>query len=88
MTRILIKHNSTAGTQPTPSELATAELAINTADGKLYTKLESGAVVQVSGGSSSGGSADPDGGTYSDNIVAATDCSTLPMCGLVDGGNF
>jgi len=92
MTRIIIKSNSNAGAAPSPSELAVAELAINTADGKLYTKLASGTVTQVSGSSSSSGvsssSGDSDGGTYTDNIISPVDCSTLPICGLVDGGNF
>jgi len=90
MTRIIIKHCANKGVEPKPDELAEAELAVNTADGTLYTKLASGSIVQVSGSSSGGSSSggDADGGTYSDNVVTPTDCSTLPICGLVDGGNF
>jgi hypothetical protein len=75
---------------PKADELSAAELAINTADGKLYTKLASGSIVQVSGASSGTfvSSGDSDGGTYTDNLVTPVDCSTLPVCGLVDGGNF
>jgi hypothetical protein len=84
MTRIIIKHNSTSGVAPAPAELSVAELAVNTGDGSLYTKLSDGTVSLVGGG----GSGAADGGTYSDNIVTPADCSTLPICGLVDGGNF
>lgn len=87
MTRIIIKNNPTAGVAPAADELSVAELAVNTGDGSLYTKLANGTVSLVSGGGS-GGSGDADGGSYSDNIVTPADCSTLPICGLVDGGNF
>ena len=86
MTRIIVKNNPNAGVSPDPSELSVGELAINTGDGKLYTKLASGAIAQVSGSSAGGG--DPDGGTFADNLITPADCSTLPICGLVDGGNF
>jgi len=86
MTRIIIKNNPNSGVAPAPAELAVAELAVNTGDGSLYTKLANGSVSLVGG--AGGGSGSSDGGTYSDNIVTPVDCSTLPICGLVDGGNF
>lgn len=86
MTRIIIKNNPTAGIAPLASELSVAELALNAGDGSLYTKLSNGTVSLVSGGGGGGG--DADGGSYADNIVTPADCSTLPICGLVDGGNF
>lgn len=41
------KRNSTASTAPTSASLATGELAINTADGKLFLKKDDNTIVQV-----------------------------------------
>lgn len=41
------KRNSTASTVPTSASLATGELAINTADGKLFLKKDDNTIVQV-----------------------------------------
>ena len=41
------KRNSTASTVPTSGALATGELAINTADGKLFLKKDDNTIVQV-----------------------------------------
>lgn len=45
----IIKHkrNNTPGTVPTPEDLALGELAINTADGRLFTKKTDGSVVDL-----------------------------------------
>lgn len=51
------KRSTTAGESPLSSELATGELAINTADGKLFTKHVDGTVKELSGGVG-GGSVD------------------------------
>lgn len=45
--KILLKSNSTSGIVPTTSELSQAELAINTADGFLFTKLTNNTVVNL-----------------------------------------
>ena len=45
MSVIKLKSNDTAGKVPLPSELINGELAINTADGKLYTKVGSNVVM-------------------------------------------
>jgi hypothetical protein len=50
MTQILHKYNGSAGIVPDASELVPRELAINTADGKLYTKKQSGTVVLIGPG--------------------------------------
>lgn len=42
--RIVLKKNTTAGNAPVPGDLDPGELAINTGDGALYTKLENGTV--------------------------------------------
>lgn len=50
---IITKNNTVAGNSPTASELSVGELAVNTADKKIFTKDSSGAVVELS---STGGS--------------------------------
>lgn len=42
--RIVLKKGTTAGAAPTASDLVAGELAINTADGGLFTKLDNGTV--------------------------------------------
>jgi hypothetical protein len=44
------KRNSTPGATPGAGTLVTGELAINTADGKLFTKKENGTVVEIGAG--------------------------------------
>lgn len=43
---ILLKYNSVAATVPTAGALTVRELALNTADGRLFTKTAAGAVVE------------------------------------------
>lgn len=45
---ILLKFNATAGVVPTAGALTVRELALNTADGRLFTKTAGGAVVEFS----------------------------------------
>ena len=51
MSTILIKKNDTSGDIPTPGDLTNdtggAEIAVNTADGKLYTKNSEGEIVEL-----------------------------------------
>lgn len=47
---IQLKRSSTAGAVPSAGSLAAGELAVNTADGKLYTKKDDGTVVAIGGG--------------------------------------
>ena len=44
---IQLKRNSTATTVPTSGQLSAGELAVNTADGKLYLKKDDTTIVQV-----------------------------------------
>jgi len=46
--RIVLKKGTTAGTAPSASDLVAGELAINTADGGLFTKLDDGSIYTVS----------------------------------------
>lgn len=43
---ILHKSTAVAATVPLPASLVARELAINTADGRLFTKTDSGTVVE------------------------------------------
>lgn len=54
--RIIAKASGTASEEPLAADLEVAELAVNTADGKLFTKHTDGSVVTISGGS--GGAVD------------------------------
>lgn len=57
---ILIKKSSTAAATPTAGQLAAGELAINTADGKLFAKNAAGTVVNLPVTSISGQTITPD----------------------------
>jgi pyruvate-formate lyase len=52
MPTIVLKQNSTAGLMPVASELAIGEPALNTADGKLYSKMADGTVRPIAGSDS------------------------------------
>lgn len=52
---ILHKRSNTAGVTPAAGSLTQGELAINTADGKLFTKKVNGTVVEIGGGGVSDG---------------------------------
>jgi hypothetical protein len=58
---ILHKRSSTTGATPSSGSLSAGELAINTADGKLFTKKDDGTVVEIgaSGGGGGGGADSP-----------------------------
>ena len=49
---IVLKQNATAGLMPVASELAIGEPALNTADGKLYSKMADGTVRPIPGSNS------------------------------------
>lgn len=52
---ILHKRSSTAGATPSAVSLTQGELAINTADGKLFTKKDDATVVEIGAGGGGGG---------------------------------
>lgn len=60
--RIKPKKSSTAGEVPQASDLEVAELAVNTADGKLFVKHTDDSIKEISGGG--GGISSPDVGRY------------------------
>ena len=66
--RIKPKKSSTAGEVPQASDLEVAELAVNTADGKLFVKHTDNSIKEISGG---GGSSTLDGLTDVNILSAA-----------------
>ena len=65
--RIIPTLNSTAGLAPKPEELYTGELALNTADGVLYTKNADGMVIRCGvGPTTTSGPTPPQGGCCGD----------------------
>jgi hypothetical protein len=84
------KRSSTTGATPSAGSLVTGELAINTADGKLFTKKDSGSVVEI-GGSAGGttlyaGTATVDFGSAGGNVatVAVTGQTWVTATSHVD----
>ena len=44
---VIVKKNSSSGNEPSASDLSAGELAVNTADGKLFTKHTDGTVKTI-----------------------------------------
>lgn len=53
--RIIAKASATAGEAPQAADLEVAEIAVNTADGKFFTKHTDGTIKEISGSGSGGG---------------------------------
>ncbi|WP_034455779.1 tail fiber domain-containing protein [Buttiauxella noackiae] len=47
MAKLQVRRTKTAGVKPTPAQILEGELIVNLADKKLYTKNDSGAVIQI-----------------------------------------
>ena len=52
---LLHKRSSTAGAVPSSGSLTVGELAINSADGKVFTKKTDNSVVEIGAGGGGGG---------------------------------
>jgi hypothetical protein len=52
---IITKHNTATGNSPAAGDLSIGELAVNTADKKIFTKDSAGAIVELGGGGSGSG---------------------------------
>lgn len=73
---IIIKNNTFAGNAPSANDLSVGELAINTADKKIFTKDSAGTVVELTGsGSSSGSSNSTSNGLFEHAISIISDYS-------------
>ena len=48
----VIKHKRGSGSDPSASDLVVGEVAIRTDVGKLFTKMDNGAVAEIAGGGS------------------------------------
>ena len=44
---VIVKKNSSSGNEPSASDLSAGELAVNTADGKLFTKHTDGTIKTI-----------------------------------------
>ena len=56
--RIIAKASGTAGEAPQAADLAVAEIAVNTADGKFFTKHTDGTIKEISGSGGGDGAVD------------------------------
>lgn len=83
------KRNSTASAIPTAGSLSTGELAINTADGKLFLKKDNSSVVEIGGAAAAGTLT---GTTLASNVVTSslTQVGTLEFLNVTNtiGGNI
>lgn len=52
---LIVKRNPTSGVVPAAASLSIGELALNTGDGKLYSKNAAGTVIQLNSASAGGG---------------------------------
>jgi hypothetical protein len=76
--RIIAKASGTASEEPLAADLEVAELAVNTADGKLFTKHTDGSIVTISGGDGGGGGGAGLTGASS-NAAGVFDLSSNPV---------
>ena len=77
------KRSSTATTIPTSGQLAAGELAVNTADGKLYLKKDNASVIQIGGPAEAGTLT---GATLAAGVTASSLTSVGTMTSLTVSG--
>ena len=73
------KRSSTATTVPTAGQLSAGELAVNTADGKLYLKKDNASIVQIGGPAAAG---DLTGATLASGVTASSLTSVGTLASL------
>ena len=91
----VIKHKRGSGSDPAANNLVIGELAIRTDNGKLFTKMDSGAIAEIAGGGSDiaintlssssatgGGSATFNGSADSDSVKNKIELDDFNTVGL------
>lgn len=78
---IRIRRSETTGVVPNPAALQVGELAVNTADAKLWTKHSNGSLVDLNPSGGGGG------GFSLTNIDGGNASSSYNTSGIIDGGN-
>ena len=94
----VIKHKRGSGSDPSASDLILGELAIRTDTGKLFTKMDSGAIAEIAGGGSDiaintlssssgtgGGSATFNGSAYRFTLSAPPSVSAAQLLVSING---
>ena len=94
----VIKHKRGSGSDPAASNLVLGELAIRTDTGKLFTKMDSGAIAEIAGGGSDiaintlssssatgGGSATFNGSAYRFTLSAPPNVSAAQLLVSING---
>ena len=94
----VIKHKRGSGSDPGASDLILGELAIRTDTGKLFTKMDSGAIAEIAGGGSDiaintlssssgtgGGSATFNGSAYRFTLSAPPNVSAAQLLVSING---
>ena len=94
----VIKHKRGSGSDPSASNLVVGELAIRTDNGKLFTKMDSGAIAEIAGGGSDiaintlssssatgGGSATFNGSAYRFTLSSPPSVSAAQLLVSVNG---
>ena len=94
----VIKHKRGSGSDPSASNLVIGELAIRTDNGKLFTKMDSGAIAEIAGGGSDiaintlssssgtgGGSATFNGSAYRFTLSAPPNVSAAQLLVSING---
>lgn len=87
---IKIKRSAVAGKAPAVGDLELGELALNTYDGKLYTKKDDGtaSIVELSGGSGTSGPILQAAYVISENVTLAANYHGLSLTTVEVGSGF
>ena len=87
---IKLKRSAVAGKAPTTSDLELGELALNTYDGKLYTKKDNGSasIVELSGGGGGGGPIAETQYVINQDVVLATGSHALSLYSAEIGAGY
>jgi|TARA_B110000438_G_scaffold297032_1_gene342732 hypothetical protein len=89
-TVVKIKQSSVAGKIPSASDLQQGELALNTADVKLYSRDASGAIITLASGASAAAKSTIDMGDVNREIIldgGDSDDAIFVTQGFYDGGD-